>query len=97
MLPVAHPEVIYRPVADGAVLLHTGQEVYFGLNVVGAQIWELLPPACSTLEEVCATLGARYPDVPAPTLRADVLELLAELERSGLVVGPGTAADSRLG
>ena len=34
-------------VEDGAVLLHAGQEVYYGLNAVGARIWQLLPPSDS--------------------------------------------------
>ena len=42
MLPVAGRQVVYKAVADGAVLLHTETEVYYGLNRVGARVWELL-------------------------------------------------------
>ncbi|HRQ79030.1 MAG TPA: PqqD family peptide modification chaperone, partial [Gemmatimonadaceae bacterium] len=71
--------------ADGAVLLHTGQEIYFGLNEVGAAIWELLPPVSSSLDEICEKLAERYPDAPRDELRNDVETLLADLLREGLV------------
>ncbi len=86
MLPTRHPDVVCMPVADGAVLLHTGQELYFGLNIVGVHVWELLRPDVGDLESLCTELGARYPDVSAAELRADVAELLDALEHDGLVV-----------
>ena len=48
-LPVATAHVVYGPLSDGAVLFSTKDEVYFGLNQVGAQVWELLPPTTYTL------------------------------------------------
>lgn len=86
MLPRPHPAVLFQPVDDGAILLHTEQEIYFGLNGVGAQIWGLLPPACRELDEVCARLQDRYPDVPPEELRGDVMELLDTLTTEGLLV-----------
>lgn len=86
MLPAPNPDVIFRSLADGAVLFSTSEEVYFGLNEVGSRIWELLPPARQTLDELCTELQAEYPDVEAATLRADVEELLGELQEFGLVV-----------
>lgn len=91
MLPRPHPAVLFQPVPEGAILLHTEQEVYFGLNPVGVQVWELLPPTCRDLDEVCETLGRRYPDVPAEELRRDVSELLDTLATHGLVLDPDAA------
>jgi hypothetical protein len=62
------------------------QEVYFGLNAVGALVWQNLPPVCSDLESLCARLRETYPDVLPDVLRADVAELLAQLLESKLVV-----------
>jgi hypothetical protein len=86
MLPAPHPSVVFRPVADGAVLLHTQDEVYFGLNPVARQVWELLTPECASLDDVCARLEATYPEVAPDTLRADVSELLAQPGDRKLVV-----------
>ena len=90
MLPHARPGVLFEPLPDGAVLLDTRTEVYFGLNPVGARVWQLLPPAARTLDELCAALGREYPAGPGAVLRDDVAELLAQLRDQGLVA-PGEA------
>jgi hypothetical protein len=84
-LPVANPEVIFRNVSEGAVLLHTRDEVYFGLNAVGARIWQLLPPVCRTLDDLCAAVAKEYPSVDAGVIRADIVELLEDLAAQRLV------------
>jgi hypothetical protein len=83
-LPAPSPGVIYRPVNDGAVLLSTEEEVYFGLNSAGACIWELLAKH-ETLEELTAALEEFYPDVEPDTLRNDTTDLLDDLLAHGLV------------
>ena len=99
------PDVIYRPVNDGAVLLSMPDEVYYGLNEVGSFIWEHLPPICPTIEELCSAVAKRYPDASLETIRTDVRELIEDLRRHGLVSAGGgkdaaktpRAASSRLG
>jgi hypothetical protein len=86
MLPRRNPEVLFKPVTDGAVLLHVTDEVYFGLNAVGARVWEHLPPASTTFEELCEKIQAEYSDAGIEEIRTDVQELLAELLQHGLVV-----------
>ena len=86
ILPRPHPAVMFREVSDGAVLLQMEEEIYFGLNAVGARIWQLLPPACTSLDDICERLESVYPDVPADQLRADVTELLEQLREAKLLV-----------
>ncbi len=86
MLPLPHPKVVWQTVSDGGVLLDTAGEVYFGLNAVGIRVWQLLPPSCTTLEELCATLAQGYPEVGPDQIRQDVTELLWQLEQQGLLV-----------
>jgi hypothetical protein len=86
MLPSPHPSVVFRTVSDGAVLLHTELEIYFGLNSVGSRVWQLLPPGCRNLDELCTSLRRSYPDVADDELRADVVELLGQLRENLLVV-----------
>lgn len=88
LLPSAGPHVIYRSLSDGGVLFSTGDEVYFGLNRLGAQIWDLLPPKLSTMGQLCAALEARHPETDPDVIRADAAELLQELAAGGLVVFP---------
>lgn len=98
MLPSPARDVIYREMSEGAVLFHTVDEVYYGLNEVGRQVWSLLPPVCTTLEEVCAEVQRRYPEVDPEIIRADVREMLDELVDFGLLTvaevshEPGAAA-----
>jgi hypothetical protein len=84
-LPAPNPDVIYKPVDGGAVLLSVKDEVYYGLNAVGCYIWEHLPPAFQTFAEITAAVSAQYPDVPAATIAADTSDLLDDLLANGLV------------
>ena len=85
MLPTRNPKVIFKALATGAVLYSTEDEVYFGLNPVGVRVWELLPPAHQSLDEICRVIAAEYPDAGEDVIRADVAELIEELARLGLV------------
>lgn len=83
-LPVPADDVVYSRVPDGAVLLSTEQEVYYGLNEVGARVWELLPES-DDLDDLCGELHEEYPDGGAERIRRDVRELLGDLREHGLV------------
>ncbi len=84
-LPQPDPTVVFCAVDAGAVLLSTSEEVYFGLNSVGARVWLLLPPHHQDFDALCDTLAAEYPDADPGELRADVAALLDDLIRSRLV------------
>jgi len=85
VLPTAHPSVVWTPLPDGAVLFSTETELYFGVNSVGALVWELLPPTTQTLQDLCAAVHERYPDAALEQIRTDVIELLDNLSQYGLV------------
>jgi hypothetical protein len=89
-VPVFHrsPHVVYQELAgeEGAVLLNLDTGVYFGLNPVGARIWELLenPRSEAQLQASIAEEFEVDPDVAL----TDVREFLAGLnERSLLGTG----------
>ena len=84
-LPQPHSTVVYRDLPEGAILFCTRTEVYFSLNPVGARIWRLLPPVCSSEEEVVIQLSQEYPDLNLGKISADVRRLLDELIENGLV------------
>ncbi len=94
MLPTPVSSVVFQRIEDGAVLFAPATEVYFGLNEVGARVWQLLPPTSGNIDQLCATLGHEYPDVDAATIRQDVLELLERLTAEGLVAPPGSGANA---
>lgn len=83
-LPEPVDDVVYNRVSDGAVLLSTDGEIYYGLNETGALVWERLGD-CDTLDALCRELEGEYPDVGRDELRRDVGELLEELVDHGLL------------
>jgi hypothetical protein len=86
---------VFKRLPEGGVLFSTETEVYFGVGIVGARIWELLPPVTSTVEEMVGILAAQYRDVSAAKIREDVDRFLQELQTNGLVaaVAPDAAGD----
>jgi hypothetical protein len=89
-LPWPSPAAIFKELSEGGVLLSTADEVYFGVNQVGAKIWSLLPPTLLEFGELCAELERNYPDVDPTRLRADAREFIEALLASGLVVAKAT-------
>jgi hypothetical protein len=73
-------------IGDEAALLDLDSSMYYGLDRVGARIFDLLQ-APTALHDVLATLLAEY-EVDEPTARADPLELVDKR----LVVIGGDAA-----
>jgi hypothetical protein len=88
MLPTPRANVVFQRIDDGAVLFAPDTEIYFGLNEVGAKVWEHLIGAVSSLDDLCARIAADYPEVPEQTVRADVTELLDQLAAEGLLAPP---------
>jgi hypothetical protein len=71
-------------VVDGElVLLNLDSGQYFGLNRTGTRIWELLG-STPHLDDVERVLAEQYRIEPSRA-RQDLDELIAELERAGLV------------
>lgn len=90
VLPKPSESAIFRALPEGGVLFSTSSEVYFGVNQVGARIWELLPPVTRTFDELCAALCAEYSDVGAEVIEADARRFLEQLLSNGLVVPLGS-------
>ena len=84
-LPRVSPDVVWTTVADGAVLFSASRELYYGVNEVATFVWEQLPAASRTLEELCAAVQAKFPDARPEQVRTDVLELLEDMARYGLL------------
>jgi hypothetical protein len=79
------PSVLFQPLEDGGVLFCTRSEVYFSLNPVGVEIWDLLLKADRDLDGLVGQLRERYPQALPETLRDDVRVFLAELSSAGLL------------
>jgi len=78
-----NPELLSSELEGEAVILDLGSGVYFGLNPVGARVWELLRGG-RDLRSVQAALLEEF-DVPASRCEADLLELVRRMAADGLV------------
>jgi hypothetical protein len=66
-----------------AVILSLSDGVYYGLDPVGARVWQLMEQP-RTVAELRDAVVAEW-EVDAPTAERDLLELLADLAARGLV------------
>lgn len=80
---VIPPQVMARQVGDEQVILDLASGTYFGLDPVGARIWQLLNDG-KMLNEVCDVMLVEY-DVTQEAIERDVLALVQTLADRQLV------------
>ncbi|TNC46859.1 PqqD family protein [Rubellimicrobium rubrum] len=78
------PEALESRVGDETVILHLGNDTYYGLDTLGTEIWGLLKERVP-LTEIRDRLAADY-GVSAATIEADMVRFLDDLMRNGLLV-----------
>jgi len=76
-------QVMDRSVGDETVILNLESGTYYGLDPVGARMWQLLGEGKS-LGEVCEIMLEEY-DVARERLEQDLLNLAGELAGKGLI------------
>lgn len=77
------PHAVATQVGDEAVILHLGSGTYFGLDPVGARIWELMKEP-KTLAEICDVMLTEY-DVSREDIERDTMILVGDLVAQDLV------------
>lgn len=80
---VATPHQVSSDLAGEAVILDMSSGTYYGLNAVGASIWQLIQ-APKTVNHVQAALLEEY-EVDVDTCEGDLLALLNDLQNKGLI------------
>lgn len=80
----AGQSVIAKAVGDETILLDLDRGIYYGLDEVGARIWQLITGGTSA-EAVIERVTAEY-DVTREEAANDIAQLLAELSDRGLLV-----------
>lgn len=81
--PLRAEHVVARTMEGEAVLLDLNSEEYYSLNEVGSRVWELADGQHSVGDMVDAIV-TEY-EAERAQVREDVLDLLDELSREGLV------------
>jgi xanthine dehydrogenase molybdopterin-binding subunit B len=76
--------VIFKSVGEELVLLDLDRGIYYGLDPVGARMWQLLAEGAS-VETIVDTMAGEY-DVEREALHGDLARLTNELQERGLLV-----------
>jgi len=88
---VVIPEQVSVDLTDEAVVLSLKDGVYYGLNDVGARIWELIQTP-RIVSSICSVLEEEY-EVDSQQCQEEVLALLTQLQEWELLK-VGTNSDS---
>ncbi len=78
-------DVVAREVGGEMVLLDLSSGQYFGLDPVGARIWELLSERPHNLSDLCDCVESEF-DAPRKQIEADLIELAEQLRAQELIV-----------
>jgi hypothetical protein len=89
---IATPEQVSCPLGEESAILNLKNTVYYGLNPVGARVWNLLQQA-RTVGELRDTLLDEY-DVDARRCETDLLQLLGKMWSEGLIQVKSAARDA---
>ena len=77
-------DVVSCDLAGEAAILDLKEGIYYGLNPVGARIWNLLQEP-TTVDKILEVLLDEY-DVEVEQCKGDVCDLIKELSDNGLVI-----------
>jgi Coenzyme PQQ synthesis protein D (PqqD) len=80
---IATREQVSCPLGEESAILNLTNTVYYGLNPVGARVWNLLQQQ-RTVGELRDALLDEY-DVEAGRCESDLLELLEKMRSEGLI------------
>ena len=77
------PQVMARTVGNETVILNMESGTYFGLDPVGARIWQLIE-AGKALAEICNVMLEEF-EVKRDKLERDTLALASELVQNKII------------
>jgi len=82
--PKTRADVVFRRTPEGGMLVDLSSSACFGVNHVGADIWEQLA-AGRTIEEIALSLAAEY-RMDREVAERDVLRLCEEMRSTGVLL-----------
>lgn len=76
--------VVSAGVAEELVLLNAETGIYYGLNPIGARIWQRLAEGADEAQ-VVEQLSLEFPEVAPSEIGSDIEDLITALEANGLI------------
>ncbi|MFC3100221.1 PqqD family protein [Altererythrobacter lauratis] len=80
----ASEDAVAREVGGELVLMHPASGTYFGLNPVGARIWQLIEDEPRSLASLCEVIAAEF-DAPVDVIEQDLAALAGDLAAHNLI------------
>ena len=80
-----NPHIVTTELEDGAILLNLNTKYYYNLNETGLSIWQALDESGDP--EIIATKLTDAYDIDKKQASTYLDELLADLEKEGLIIG----------
>jgi len=81
--PAKSEATAFRTIDNEAVILNLDNSIYYSLNEVGAKVWDLCDGS-KTVRDIATAISEEF-EVEKEVAEGDVLELLDDLLREGLV------------
>jgi len=78
-----NPDLLHAVAGDDILMMSVEAGAYFGLEQVGARIWELVADSI-TVEQLCARLTEEY-DVGSDVCEVEVLAFLGHLAEQHII------------
>ena len=80
---VSTKEQVFCDVGGEAVILNFKDGIYYGLDTIGAQVWDLIQQPKS-INEISNSIIKEY-EVESALVQEDLIKLLEELKSKGLI------------
>ena len=77
--------VVSREVSGELVLMDLESGMYFGLNLVGGRIWQMLDKQAQPLAAICDAIEEEF-EAPRAAIESDVTSLAKDMMEQGLIV-----------
>lgn len=77
------PEIVHSDMDGETVMMSIEQGEYYGIDAIGAQIWNMLEEEKS-IEDICASLCEKY-DVEASVCQRDVIRFLENMHEQKII------------
>ena len=77
--------VAYTYMDDDMVMMGPDDQLFYGVNPVGASIWALLEGGHQPLQAICDHLRTLY-EVDAKQCMADAMEFINQMQSQGMLI-----------
>lgn len=80
-----NPHVVYTQIDSDLVMLDPKDQLFYGVNSIGAELWSLLEKRSLSVTEICSHVEMHY-DVPETQYVGDVLSFIESMVKQNMLL-----------